>query len=106
MANFKRYSRYTNGKTDKDRSLEDFIILRDPLQLEPGDDDIFVEIKQNLLNRPDLIAQIAYQNPDLWWVVLEFNNISDPLFELRSGQLLRLPNKERLLAAINLLGKK
>ena len=80
--------------------------MRKSLNLEPGDDDIFVSIKQNLINRPDQIAHLAYQNVDLWWVIYEFNNINDPLFDLKSGQILRLPSKGRLLAAINLLGRR
>lgn len=105
MANFKVFSRYTNGIIDKNRSGEDFLTLRKPLNLEEAKGDIFVRITQELEQRPDLIAFKAYRNHDLWWAIYEFNNINDPLFDLVQGQTLRLPEKERLLAAIEALGQ-
>ena len=105
MANFKRYSRYTNGKKTTNRSDEEFIVLRGNLSLEEGEDDIFVAVDQNLVDRPDLIAHKAYRNTDLWWVIYEFNNIRDPFFDLKVGQVLRVPSKARVLEAIKQLGK-
>ena len=103
MANFKRLTRYTNGFSYKDRSGNDFLVLRQPLQLDPGDDDILISVDQNILQRPDLISSKAYDTPELWWAIYEFNGIKDPLFELKIGQILRIPNKERLIDAINRL---
>jgi hypothetical protein len=100
MANFKRLSRYTGGTVTKNRSLQDFLILRKPLNLKEGEGDIFVEITQDLEQRPDLIAQKAYEDPNLWWVVFEFNEIRDPLFDLVAGQLIRLPALDRVLEAV------
>jgi len=105
MANFKPLTRYTNGKFSENRSGTKFAVLRGSLNLEPKDDDIFVTINQNLKQRPDLIAFYAYGNSDLWWVIYEFNNINDPLFGMSLGQILRIPNKNRVIAAINELGK-
>lgn len=104
MANFKKYTRYTNGFITKNRSNTSFLVLRSPLGLEKADGDIFVTINQDLLNRPDLISQKTYDTPDLWWVIYEFNNIKDPLFELTIGQVLRLPDKTRVLNAIEKIG--
>jgi hypothetical protein len=103
MANFKNLTRYTNGFTFKDREGRDFLVLRQSLDLEPGDDDILISVDQNILLRPDLISSKAYDSPELWWAIYEFNGIKDPLFELRIGQILRIPNKDRLIAAINRL---
>jgi hypothetical protein len=104
MANFKKYTRYTNGFTTKNRSNVDFLVLREPLNLAEADGDVFVSIDQSLLNRPDLISQKAYETPDLWWAIYEFNNIKDPLFELKIGQILRIPAKDRLIDAIDKIG--
>ena len=101
MANFKRFSRYTNSVATKNRSEEDFLILRKPLNLIEDDGDIFVEMTQELLNRPDLISYKAYGSPDFWWVIYEFNEIRDPLFDLRMGMLIRLPELDRVLSAID-----
>lgn len=100
MANFKRLSRYTGGILEKNRSGKEFLVLRLPLNLEPSDGDVFVEITQDLIQRPDLIAHKAYGNASLWWVIYEFNGIRDPLFELKMGQIIRIPELERVLKAI------
>ncbi len=106
MANFKSNSRYTNGKKTKNRSDEDFLVLRKSLVLEEAEDDIFVEVNKELVERPDLIAHKAYGNSDLWWAIYEFNNLRDPFFDLTLGAVLRLPSKNRLLEAIGKLGLK
>ena len=100
MANFGQNTRYTNGTITKNRSNEDFLILRRPLNLEPGDSDQFVSVPQHLTRRPDLISNLAYGNPDLWWVIYEFNGIHDPLFGLPTGTILRIPAIDRVLEAI------
>lgn len=104
MANFKNQSRYTNGQVTKNRSLKDFLILRRPLNLAEDDGDVFVVVTQELEKRPDLVATKAYDNPDLWWVIYEFNGIRDPFFDLKSGMLLRIPALDRVLQAIEDLG--
>lgn len=101
MANFKRLSRYTNGIVTKNRSGKDFLTLRKPLNLEKSDGDVFVTITQDIEMRPDLISNKAYGTPDLWWVIYEFNGVRDPLFDLRAGQILRIPELERVLDSID-----
>lgn len=105
MANFKRYTRYTNGKTYTNRENKNFLILRPPLNLPQDTGDTTVVINQELINRPDLIAQAAYGNPDLWWVIFEYNGIIDPLFDLKVGQSLTIPDINRVTLAISQLGK-
>lgn len=100
MANFKELSRYTGGTAAKNRSGKNFLILRQPLNLQPEDGDIFVTITQELQGRPDLVATKAYGIPELWWVIYEFNGIRDPLFDLKNGQVIRLPELERVIQAV------
>ena len=100
MANFRKLSRYTGGQLSNNRSDREFLVLRRPLQLQPSDNDVFVQITQEFLSRPDLMSYKAYGTPDLWWVIYEFNGIKDPLFELKLGTILRIPEKERVLEAI------
>lgn len=100
MANFKKLSRYTGSVVTKNRSGKDFLILRQPLNLEKADGDVFVTITQDIEQRPDLISAKAYGTPDLWWVIYEFNGIRDPLFDLRAGQILRIPDLDRVLDAL------
>lgn len=101
MANFKRSSRYIDRELEKNREGKEFLVLRQPLNLEPAEGDIYVTINQELLQRPDLIAYRAYGDRELWWVIYEFNNISDPLFELKLGQIIRLPELQRVQEALS-----
>lgn len=104
MANFKSTSRYARALATTNRSGQNFIILRRQLDLQPEQDDTFFTVTQEVLQRPDLVAQTFYGNTELWWVIYEFNDIRDPLFELKLGQILRIPAIDRVLAAIAELG--
>lgn len=41
--------------------------------------------------RPDLVSYSAYGTPDLWWRILEANNIKD-IFDFKSGLNIFIPN--------------
>ena len=101
MANFKPNSRYTNGVVSKNRNNKNFLVLRRPLNIQPGEDDIFITVNQEHQKRPDLLASQLYGQPELWWAIYEFNNIIDPLFDLKIGQILRIPSLNRVLEAID-----
>lgn len=100
MANFKTLSRYTGGIVTTSRVNKEFLVLRSPLALEKADDDIFIAITQQVVQRPDLLSTSVYGTPDLWWVIYEFNKIYDPLFGLSAGMILRVPTLDRVLAAL------
>jgi nucleoid-associated protein YgaU len=103
MANFKPTSRYSTATVTANRSGKNFIILRNAITLDPDQGDTFVTVTQEIKNRPDLIAQTFYGNTEYWWVIYEFNGIRDPLFELKLGQILRIPAIERVLTAVSKL---
>lgn len=103
MANFRDYTRYTAGRIAENRSGEKFLALRKPLNLQEADDDVLVQITQDLVDRPDLVASKAYDNPDLWWVIYEFNGIQNPLEDLNIGDILRVPDISRVIDAIDKL---
>lgn len=105
MANFKENTRYTNGFTTTNRSNKKFLVLREALELEPTERDIYVTITQDIENRADLIADKAYGDTKLWWVIYEFNSVRDPLFDLSAGSTLRLPPLDLVLEAVNNLGQ-
>jgi hypothetical protein len=105
MANFKKLTRYTNGNIDKNRTGLNFIVLRRPLFLPEASNDTFINIGQDLINRPDLISYKAYGTTDLWWAIYEYNNIRDPLFDLQIGQIIKIPQLQRLTDAIEAMNK-
>ena len=43
-------------------------------------------------SRPDLISYSAYGNVDLWWLIMEHNNIIDPIDELYAGRIIEIPS--------------
>lgn len=100
MANFKSTSRYSHAVVTANRSNKPFIILRRPIELDPDQGDTFFTVTQEVLKRPDLIAQTFYGNVEYWWIIYEFNGVKDPLFELKIGQILRIPDLSRVLEAI------
>lgn len=103
MANFKPLNRYTNGTVTFTRDGKQFLVLRKPLNLSEDNTDTLVTIRDDLTKRLDLISQKAYGTPQLWWVIAEFNGIRDPLFDIRAGQILRIPNIDRVLKSIAVL---
>lgn len=100
MANFSEYTRHLNGKVATNRSGKTFLTLRKKLDLKPANGDIFVKVTEDIVKRPDLVAYKAYGNAELWWVIYEYNEIKDPLFDLKANQTLRIPELSRVLLAL------
>ena len=103
MARFLSGSRYTNGVVSVNRNGDQFLVLRELLTLLPAPTDSFLNITNEMINRPDVISYIAYQRPDLWWAIFDLNNIKNPFTDLVVNQRLRIPELSLLLAAINTL---
>lgn len=60
-------------------------------------DDISYEITIREVGRPDLIGYDVYKRQDLDWLVLQYNNIVDPLEELYIGKIIVLPSVRRAM---------
>ena len=48
------------------------------------------KVPPKFAGRPDLIANDVYQAPDLWWVILWANNITDPFARPYAGDILNI----------------
>ena len=48
-------------------------------------------IPAGMEGRPDLIANDAYGDPDLWWVINVANNVFDELVDLAAGTQIVIP---------------
>lgn len=105
MANFKDGSRYTNGTFTLDANKDKFLLLRSQLQISFSELDQYITVTSDLINRPDLIAYEAYGRPELGWVIMDINNIRQPLLDLTVGQELRIPPLDLVLDAIETLNK-
>lgn len=49
--------------------------------------------------RLGLVAQDAYDDPSLWWVIADVNDVIDP-FNLPTGEELRVPPLDRVLLEV------
>lgn len=102
MARFLQGSRYSNGVVSVNRNGDQFLILRDTLVMPPDEDDQFITVTNEMLNRPDIISYVAYQRGDLWWAIFDINAIKNPM-SVKINQRLRIPELSKLLAAISTL---
>jgi hypothetical protein len=105
MANFKAGSRYTNGTFTLDVNKNKFLLLRSKLSVDPSGQDTYFTIQSHHINRIDLISQEMYNRSDLGWVIMDINNIKQPLIDLQVGQELRIPPLALVLQAIEHLNQ-
>lgn len=69
--------------------LRRMVVLQDP------SDQLFV-VTGPMVGRLDLISQLFYETPELWWVLAEVNNLVDPMTQVVNGLRLRVPVKARI----------
>jgi hypothetical protein len=62
----------------------------------PDVTDVVIEVTQAMDGRLDVLAFELYGTSDLWWVIAELNQITDPMTEVKQGVELRVPRSERL----------
>jgi hypothetical protein len=73
-----------------------------PIPAEPDDYDYKIQPQYNF--RPDLLAFDLYGSPKLWWVFMQRNAdvIFDPIYDFRSGTIIKLPKRSLLLQALGM----
>lgn len=102
MAIFLSGSRYTDGVVSVNRNNAQFLVPRLTLIMPPDEDDSYLTVTGEMINRPDIASFIAYQRGDLWWAIFDINNVKNPM-TLQVNQRLRIPDLGKLLAAISTL---
>lgn len=50
--------------------------------------------------RLDLISNLFYKTPNLWWVIGMYNGITNPIFEVSVGRKLKIPSRNVLDAVL------
>lgn len=81
-----RYGKYRQIVEDNQSRVETF----NQTFVEKSTDDKFHTVLQEQENRPDIIANIYYNDPSLWWIVSLANELIDP-FIIKPGSVLRIP---------------
>jgi hypothetical protein len=94
--------RYTYSKLDgliyKDVANNTYFQTVDmELKIDKGTyrDSQFYTITEETKYRPDRLAYIAYGDETLAWIVLRFNDITNP-FELEVGRIIEIPSLTRV----------
>jgi hypothetical protein len=85
MAN--RYT-YTNTKKDSDTNVTYMESTIYP-KVEPKDSDFYIIASAG--DRLDLLANIYYKDPSMWWIIATANNLNDANFFVEAGTQLRIP---------------
>jgi hypothetical protein len=62
-------------------------------QLDPR----VLKVTPDRANRPDLIANDLYGDPSLFWVLLEYNSISNTLNWPKAGDVIKYPPINRIM---------
>jgi hypothetical protein len=75
------------GTTMSSKEMTNLIsrIQREEIKFE------IVRIPAGYEHRPDLISNLFYETPNLYWLILLFNNIQDPLEGLNLNDIIKIP---------------
>lgn len=62
-------------------------------QLQPS----ILRVSPQRANRPDLIANDLYGDPSLFWVLLEYNSVSNTMNWPKAGEIIKYPPINRIM---------
>jgi hypothetical protein len=66
--------------------------------ISPSDSDIVIITEEE--DRLDLLANQFYGDPNLWWVIAVYNNLTDIDLKLEAGLQLRMPNRSSVVTQL------
>lgn len=95
------YSNYSPYK--KTRQTSWYLDRLTPRIIPPLDNDVELTIREDYVNRPDLLAHDVYGNAKLWWVFSMRNPdvIKDPIYDLQAGITIFVTDKDTLFTILN-----
>lgn len=91
---FNKYSRYVAGGSTE--TANGRIEWWERTQMVTDPSDIAYVIENFYEGRLDLISAVFYDEPRWWWVLAQYNNMTDPISETTAGRVIYVPAKERL----------
>lgn len=95
----KRNSRMLNGGTTEIKGNKLGWWERRDLRKDTST-DIRIKIPEIFSGRPDLLAFRVYKRPNLFWLILQYNNIVDLEEEFVTGKEIVLPSVDRTLSSL------
>ena len=91
------YDRYKNCHLLKDKATGEVLLsTREIVEIPVHPRDTYHRVQSHEVSRLDMLAHQYYNNPLLWWILAQANNIYDPFELLEPGALIRIPNIETL----------
>jgi hypothetical protein len=91
------HGRYVlGGKTD---NLDNRLGWWEKTKFQQSTTDVSYVIDIQYNKRPDLLANEAYGKANLWWLIMQYNNIAD-INEFVTGLSIVLPTKYRVFSEI------
>jgi hypothetical protein len=99
MAEYSKASPYYGTK-----SFNNFLDIWEPRTITKDPADTVFVVESIYQYRPDLLASDLYGDPSLWWVFAARNpnTIKDPIFDMKPGVAIFLPNKDNLIKDLGL----
>jgi hypothetical protein len=67
-------------------------------ELDAKPDDKYFTVQRGEEGRLDIIANRAYGDPSLWWLIASVNGIFNPFVEVIAGMKLRVPSRESIVS--------
>lgn len=64
--------------------------------LPQRDDDSFVVLTEHTAKHLNIVSQQFFGRDTLAWLIMQYNNIIDPVEELYPGRVLAIPNPSRI----------
>lgn len=49
-------------------------------------------VSSDMLGRLDLISNYFYNTTEFWWLIAQYNNIINPIEDMKIGQLIKIPS--------------
>ena len=92
----------SNSLYKNTKSYNGFRDYYEPINLKYDDSDIILIVTSEYNNKPGKLAYDLYGTPRLSWIFRYYNPdlISDIIFDLKEGMILRIPTKEHLLNSL------
>lgn len=94
-----RYRGSTITSVETDEGLQNYTILKLPLQVPETEFDFFIEIDSTNEFRPDTLSNQVYGTPYYGWALMEINNLRS-FRDLTLRNRLRIPPLDRIQEAI------
>lgn len=90
----------TYGLYSSTRKWSNSLGYFNPIDIPFDDSDIVIVVSKEYENRPRKLANELYGEPELYWIFRTFNKekIQDPIFDLKEGISIIIPEKNRLLS--------